>query len=235
MEPSLHAVRTPYLPVNSSGIGFLPRSTTPATQSWPLPPPPIRTIFESSVRSTLGGHSNDEASPASPLLHATPTRHSVSIAELVDEESTSPDTRGGVNAPRPTVACTNVPTVHSYPPLRISVIDVFTRGKPPTTLGVSQIKSLRSSSSPPPKTPDPFTAHASAPSPGRAVPSASSNLSHIVSEGGKTPRRSRRKRASVTTHEIPEGRVTRGSIKRKAADDSEMGDGPSKRMKPSPF
>ena len=96
-----------------------------------------------------------------------PTRRSISIAEIVDEENSSLGTLGGVNTPRPTVARTNVSSVHSNPPLSISVIDVTT---------------------------------------------------------GPT----------LATHEVPGGRVTRSSTKRKAADDSGVGGGPSKWMKSGP-
>ena len=228
VKSSPPVVHTPYLPANSLGADLFPRPTTPATQRWPT--------FESSIRSTLGGHFDDETSPTSPLLSsATPTRRGISIAELVDEENSSPGTLGGVNAPRPTVTCTNVSSVHSYPPLSISIIDVTpgsTESNSHHTWG-SQIKSLLSSPSPPPETPDPSIAHAPGLSQSRAV-SPASDYAHVASEGGKSPHRSKRETATLATHEVPEGRVTRSNTKRKAADNSGVGGGPSKRMKPGP-
>lgn len=63
--------------------------------------------------------------PSSPLFSSpTPTRHSVTIAELVDEEDSSPGTRGGVGASRPLTTHVRICPVGSYPPLRIAVVDV---------------------------------------------------------------------------------------------------------------
>jgi len=184
----------------------LPRPPIPATQRWPLPPSPV------------GGCSHNEPSPSSPILSpVTPARRGVSIAELVDEEDSSPGTRGGMNPSSSAPTCVNMSSAHSYPPVFISIVDVtprFIRRDPSESPCLSRIESLRSPS----------------PSQSPPVSPASSDYHHSPS----ALRRSKRKRASdPATPEVPEGRVTRGSIKRKAAltENSETGTGSPKRVK----
>jgi hypothetical protein len=65
----------------------------------------------------------NEYSPFPPLLHRPRTRHDISIAELVDEENSSSDTRGGVNhISRTAVTRANVSTAHTYPQLSICTV-----------------------------------------------------------------------------------------------------------------
>ena len=160
-----------------------------------------------------------------------PTRHGVTIAELVDEENSSPDTRGGINPSRSAATCVNMSSAHYYPPLTISVVDVTPRSMESEMLeasGMSQVKFLRSPSSSYPETPEYFTVQVPESSQGPPVSPASSRTAR---QGGKTPRRSKPKGSPLTTPEVPEGRVTRSRIKRKAAEDPGVGTRPSKRVK----
>jgi len=187
-----------------------PHPPVPATQRWPLRPSPV------------GGRSENEPSPSSPLISpVTPARRGVSIAELVDEKYLSTDTHGGMNPSRSAATCVDMSSAHSYPPVFISIIDVTPRSirrGPSESPCLSRIESLRSPS----------------PSQSPPVSPASSDYHHTPSEDGQTLRRSKRKRASdPATPEVPEGRVTRGSIKRKAAlaENSETGTGSPKRVR----
>ena len=190
-------VGTSYIPANSLDLASPSRPTTPATQRWPLPPSPVRTVLESAIRTTLGGRSDYERSPSPPFHSSmTPVRHGVSIAELVDEENSSPGTRGGMNTSHSAATRVNMSSAQYYPPLSISITDVTPR---PIGRDVSEIPRVLQTESP----------RSSLPS----------------------PRHSKRKRASPTTPEVPEGRMTRGSVKRKAAENSEMKTEFSKRVK----
>lgn len=159
----------------------------------------------------------------------TPTRHGISIAELVDEEDSSPGTRGGTNASRSPGTSGNMSWA-SYPPLSIHFYDATPQDRPETP-GVSQPESLRSSSPAPPETPELPIAHAPDPPHSPPVPPASRNNRHASGEGVKSPHRSKRKAASPATPEIPEGRMTRSSAKRKVVENSEMRTELSKRAK----
>lgn len=184
----------------------LPRPPISATQRWPLPPFPV------------GGRSDNEPSPSSPILSpVTPSRRGVSIAELVDEEDSSTGTRGGMSPSRSAATCVNMSSAHYYPPLSISIVDVTphsARRDPSESPCLSRIESLRS------------------PSPPQSPPVSPADSDYHPSPSAL--RRSKQKRASdPATPEVPEGRVTRGSIKRKAAstENSESGTGSPKRVK----
>lgn len=226
------AICAPNLPANSLDLTLPSRPTTPATQRWPIPPPPIRTDFAPFIYQTPGGRSDDERSPSSPLFSSTtPIRHGVSIAELVDEENSSPGTRGGISSSRSPATRVNTSSVHSRPPLFISIADVTPRSVGRQIPGVSQTKPLRSSPPSPSETPKPFTPWALGPSQSPSMYPASNDHRHTASEGEDIPRHSKRGKVSLTTPEVPERRVTRSSAKRKAAEDSEMGAKPPKRVK----
>lgn len=92
-----------------------------------------------------GGNSANEYSPFPPLFSRPGTRRGVSIAELVDEENSSSDTRGGVNRSSYTTARVNVSVVHPYPPLTISVVDVTPCPSGSEGLEVSRTMPLQSS------------------------------------------------------------------------------------------
>ena len=107
----------------------------PATQRWPYPPIfslSSEVIFKPPTHASPGDRSANECSPSPPLFNQPQTRRGVSIAELVDEENSSPGTRGGTNHPsRPAAMHVNVPTACIYPMLSISIVDVT----PPPTRG----------------------------------------------------------------------------------------------------
>lgn len=221
-EPTPLVIGTSRLPANSLDLPFPFLLTTPATRMWPIlppPPSPVRATLEPSTHQTPGGCSV-----------GVPTRHGVTIAELVDEENSSPDTRGGINPSRSAATCVNMSSAHGNPPLTISVVDVTPRSIESEILeasGVSQTKFIRSPSSYP-ETPEYFTVQVPEPSRGPLVSPASS---HTARKGGKTPRRSKPKGSPLTTPEVPEGRVTRSRIKKKAAEDPGVETRPSKRVK----
>ncbi|KAF9652526.1 hypothetical protein BDM02DRAFT_3109068 [Thelephora ganbajun] len=206
------------LPVISLDPQFLSRPPTPATQKWPLLPlplPPVGAISEPSICPTLGDRSTSEYSPLSPLFsHQSPTRHGVSIAELVEEESSSSGTRGGMHPPsRPAVTRANTSAAHSYPPLSISITDATPQ---PTR---REIKPLRSSLVSLPESPTTQVRSSSVSPP---VSPASNHLRRAASEGRELPRRSKRKRVLLTTPEVPRRRVTRNSVKQKTSEEFGM-------------
>ena len=195
----------------------------PPTQRWPfftVPLPPVMTTFEHSTQ-TPGGHLD---SPPPPLFsHRTPARKSVPLAELVDEEGSSPGTRGGMRSfPSPATTQVNVSLAQSYPPISISIVDVTpsTRKVVSGAPEVPEIRSLRSSPLPPPETPDFFTTPAPAPSRSPLTSPARNNRRRGGGKGNKPPRRSKRKGAPSADHEAPDLRVTRSSsVKGQATED----------------
>ena len=230
------AIDTSHLPANPLDQASPSRFATPATQRWP--PPLVRTTPEPASYPTLGGRSDYERSPSSPLLSSIlPIRHGVSIAELVDEENSFSSTRGGMNASRSPARCANMSPADSYPLLSIIIIDVTPRSPRrdiSETPGISQIESLQSSSPSPPETSELLIAHAPGQFQSPPVSPASSDNHHTSGEGGKTPRRSIGKGSSPTTPEVLEGRTTRSSTKRKAAENSDRTE-LSKRVKLASF
>lgn len=213
--PTFTATISP-LPAVLAGISLPSWSSPPATQRWPLPPiPPFppKAEPEPITYPYPGGRSVNEYSPLPPLFNRT--RHGVSIAELVDEENTSPGTRGGVNRPsRSAATSVVVPTAHTYPPLSLSIVDVTPRSAVgPECPAQSRVIPLRS----PPRSPP--------------ISPASNDRRRTASEVGKIPRRSKRKAASMTEFETTGQRVTRSITNRKAAKDSELETRPSKRAK----
>jgi hypothetical protein len=193
------------------------------------PPPTLRRPplpLSLTIHPALGDRS-DGYSPSSPLLsYLTPVRHGVPIAELVDEEGSSPGTRGGITSSRPAATCVNMSLAQSYPPLSISIVDVtphpFGRESPedPKT---PDIESPCPSPPSPPETPRFFTTQTPGPS--------RSPLMSSAGGGEKTPRRYKRKGAPSTAPEVPVRRLTRSG---KAAESFEMDTTPSKRVKTSP-
>lgn len=206
-----------HLPEMSLDISFPSQYNAPATQRWPIPSTPLlptRAISEHPTCSIPGGRSANERSPLSPrFLSRSPVRHGVPIAELVDEEDSSPGTRGGVNPPyRPVATHVNMSAAQNYPLITISIVDVTPR--PTRGSGGPEAPGIRSSRS---STRSPLV------SPGGG------NRLHTAGGGGKTPRRSTLRGVLLTAPEVPNQRVTRSSVKRKATEDSK----PSKRMKTS--
>ncbi|KAF9788402.1 hypothetical protein BJ322DRAFT_630825 [Thelephora terrestris] len=205
-------IGTPHLPDISLDISF-PSRPTPI-QSTPLLP--TRTTLESS-QSIPGVRSASEHSPSSPRLsNQSPTRHGMSIAELVDEENSSPGTRGGVNHSSYLVAARrNLPATQNYPLLTISIVDATPHStRSPGGPDVLGSRPLRS----PPRSP---------------WMSPANNCLRTTSEGGRALRRSTRRGVPPTAPESPDQRMTRSRTKRKATGEFEVANGPSKRTKTS--
>ena len=219
----------------------LPRCTS-STELWPLYPlplPSIRAASESSIRPTLGSPSENECSPSlPPLSYPTQTYRSVSLADLVDEEGSHPGTRGGMRpSPLPAAAHVNTSLSKYYPPLSICIVDVtplLTRNPVLEAPEVSEVKSLRSSPSSPPGTPDRFCGQVPAPSRIPLTFPVSNDRRCAASEGRKA-RRSTRKGTSLADSETPKRPITRSSAKRKAADNPGMdGEHPKRAKTDSP-
>ena len=179
------------------------RHTPPPTQRWPLstvPLPPIVAPFEHFTQIP-GGRLDSGYPPSSPLFsHRTPARQSVPLAELVDEEGSSPDTRGGMRL-FPLPATTWAKVLQDYPPLSIITVDVtppFARRANPKAPEIPEDGSLRSSPLPPPETPEFST-----------IPVLTPPQGSLTSSGSRTPHRSKRKGGPPVDPEVPDRRVTR--------------------------
>jgi len=212
--PPQPSIGTPRRPAFSLDPQSPSRRTPPPTQRWPLSTLPLPPIEATS-----------EHSPLSPLFsRQTPVRHSVPLADLVDEEGSSPGTRGGMRS-FPLLATTgaNMSLAQSYPPLSISIIDItphFTGKEISETPEVPEVRSLQSSPLPPPEAPDAFMTPAPASPRSPLMSPARDDRCRAGGEGSKTPRRSERKGALLADPEAPDRRVTRSSsVKRVAADD----------------
>jgi len=199
---TINTTHTPAVPLEPS-LPF--RYTPPPTQRWPfssIPLPPI------------------EATP-----HRTPARHSVPLAELVDEEGTSPGTRGGMRPflrPAATPWATMSQVDESYPRLSIITVDVtppFAGRANPEASEIPEHRPLRSSPLPPRETPEFSTI------PVQTLPRSSpmspdrNDRRRAGGEGSRTPRRSKRKGAPPVDPEVPDRRVTRSrSVKGQATE-----------------
>lgn len=200
------------------------RHTPPPTQRWPLSSVPLPPTFQYFTQ-TPGGRSDSGYSPSSPLFsHRTPARQSVPLAELVDEEGSSPGTRGGMRS-FPSLAATraNMSLAQSYPPLLINIVDVtpLTRRRISEAPEVPEVRSLRSSPLPPPETPDFFTTPVPGPSQSPVTSPARNDRRRAGGGGSGTPRRSKRIGGPITGPEAPHRRITRSSsTKGQATEDS---------------
>jgi len=155
-------------------------------------------------------------SPSSPLFsHRTSARQSVPLAELVDEEGSSPGTRGGMRSfPSPAATRVNMSLPQSPPPLFISIVDVTPSSTMKAISGapeVPEVRSLRSSPFPPPEMPGFFTTPAPVPSQSPSAFPTRNDHSRGCGEDTNAPRRYKRKGPPLVDPEVPDRRVTRSS------------------------
>jgi len=216
------AIGTPRgVPAISLDLPFPSRYTPPPTQRWPLSPFYFaKATSDPPIHPTPGGRSDNEHSPPSPHpSHPPPTRQGVSIAELVDEEGSSPGTRGGTKSSHPVATSVDMSWAQHYPPLSIRIVDITPR---PTERDlqevpeVSEVKSLPSSPGSPLMSP------------------ARNDCRRAASESGNTPRRSKRDVVPLSASEAP-GRRLRSAVKREATAVFGVGTGTSKRVKTGSF